>query len=101
MSWMKDQKTSQCQTIILLDFNFWYDSVPILSAYFVIIILQSHLSLSLWCAQLDIPNEKIFVKSGMWKRKSVKSQRDGKRGKITSLFVMREHTEIGMFMLGL
>ena len=30
----------------------------------------------------------------------MESQKDGKRGKITSFFVLKEHTEIGKFMLG-
>ena len=53
----------------------------------------------MWCKQLVVPNKKIFVKSGISKQKSMESQKDGKRGKITSFFVLKEHTEIGKFML--
>ena len=50
------------------------DSVPILSAYFVDSILQVNLSKSTWYKQLNILNEKMFVKSGMSKQKSMESQ---------------------------
>jgi len=43
----------------------------------------------MWCKQLDIPNMKIFMKSGVLKQKSVDSQKDRERGKITSFFVFR------------
>ena len=65
------------------------DSVLILPAYFVNYIVRVRLSKSMWCVQLDAPNEKILVKSVMSTRKSVASQKVGDKGKITSFSVSK------------
>ena len=57
-------------------------------------VSQRHVVQTTWCT-----HKKIFVKSGISKQKSMESQKDGKRGKITSFFVLKERTEIGKFML--
>ena len=54
----------------------------------------------MWSKQLDVPNEKIFMKSGMLKRKSVESQKDEQKGKLKSLFILKERTEIVNFIIG-
>ena len=54
----------------------------------------------MWCKQLDVPNEKIFMNSGMLKQKSVESQKDEQKGKLTSLFISKERTEIINFIIG-
>ena len=54
----------------------------------------------MWCEQLDVPNEKMFMKSGCLKRKSVESQKDEQKGKLTSLFFSKERTEIVNFIVG-
>ena len=74
----------------------------ILSVYFINSIVRVCLSKNMWCKQLDIPNEKIFMKSGMLKRKSVESQKDEQKGKLTSLFFSKERTctEIVNFIIG-
>ena len=72
----------------------------ILSVYFINSIVQVSLSKNMWSKQLDVPNEKIFMKSGMLKRKSVESQKDEQKGKLTSLFILKERTEIVNFIIG-